>query len=488
VKLLAGRRHAASASLPIVEELRAAIGSEKVRDGTSELSLYRRDASGMEGAAVAVCFAESTDDVRACVEVAARRGVPFVARGSGTGLAGGAVPPEGAVVISTTKMNRVVSVDPAARRAWVEPGVLNLDLSRAVAPHGLHFAPDPSSQQTCSIGGNVANNSGGPHCLAEGVTNAHVLALEVVLPDGTVTVLGGEDPEPVGLDLRGVFVGSEGMLGVTTKVLVRLTPDPPAICTMLLDFDSVDAGATTVSAVIAAGVVPAALEMMDQLCLQAVEAYIRAGLPVDAAAALLVEVVGLPHGVAADTELITRIATDHGVRTVRVAADDVERALLWKGRKSAFGAIARIKPNYYLHDTVVPRAQLPAVLAQVYEITARHGLLVLNVFHAGDGNLHPLLVYDAREPGVLDRVHAAGDEIVRVSVEAGGVLSGEHGIGLEKRDLMPLMFSAVDLAAQDDLRDAFDPRRLANPGKVLPRPAGCGDLHVAKAVAEGAWI
>ena len=482
------RRGAGTPPSAVVAELRAALAADRVRDGATELSLYRKDASGMQGAAVAVCFPTTTAEVAACVRVADRHGVPFVARGSGTGLAGGAVPPDGAIVISTTKMTRLVSVDPAARRAWVEPGVLNLDLSRAVAVHGLHFAPDPSSQQTCSIGGNVANNSGGPHCLAEGVTNAHILALEVVLPDGTVTVLGGEDPEPLGLDLRGAFVGSEGMLGVTTKVCVRLTPDPPAICTMLMDFDSVDAGASTVSAVIAAGVVPAALEMMDQLCLQAVEAYIRAGLPVDAAAALLVEVVGLPHGVDADTELITAIARDHGVRTVRVAQDDAERALLWKGRKSAFGAIARIKPNYYLHDTVVPRAQLPAVLAKVYEITARHDLLVLNVFHAGDGNLHPLLVYDGREPGVLERVHAAGEEIVRVSVEAGGVLSGEHGIGLEKRDLMPLMFSAVDLAAQAALRDAFDPRGLANPGKVLPSPAGCGDLHVAKAVAEGAWI
>jgi FAD/FMN-containing dehydrogenase len=315
-----------------------------------------------------------------------------------------------------------------------------------------------------------------------------VLALEVVLPDGTVTVLGGEDPEPAGYDLRGVFVGSEGMLGIATKICVRLTPDPPAICTMLMDFSSVDAGASTVSAVIAAGIVPAAMEMMDQLCLRAVEAYIGAGLPVDSAAALLVEVVGLPHGVEADRSTITRIATEHGVRNVRVAVDDTERALLWKGRKSAFGAIARIKPNYYLHDTVVPRAKLPAVLAQVYEITARHELLVLNVFHAGDGNLHPLLVYDGREPGVMERVQAAGEEIVRVSVAAGGVLSGEHGIGLEKRDLMPLMFSAVDLAAQASLREAFDPRGVANPGKVLPSPAGCGDLRVAAAVAEGAWI
>ena len=437
---------------------------------------------------MAVCFPQSTAEVQRCVAVASRFGVPFVPRGSGTGLAGGAVPPDGAVVITTTKMTRILSVDPTARRAWVEPGVLNLDLSRAVAGHGLHFAPDPSSQQTCSIGGNVANNSGGPHCLSEGVTAAHILAVEVVLPDGSVTVLGGEDPEPGGYDLRGAFVGSEGMFGVATKVCVRLTPDPPAVCTMLLDFASIEDGASTVSAVIAAGIVPAAMEMMDRLCLEAVEAYIHAGLPVHAATALLVEVVGLPHAVAADTERIRAIAADHGVGDVRVAADEAERALLWKGRKSAFGAIARIKPDYYLHDTVVPRSRLPGVLAQVYEIAARHELLVLNVFHAGDGNLHPLLVYDGREPGVMARVHAAGEEIVRASVAAGGVLSGEHGIGLEKRDLMPLLFSAVDLAAQATLRAAFDPAGSANPGKVLPSPAGCGDLHVAGAVAAGAWI
>jgi glycolate oxidase len=379
----------------------------------------------------------------------------------------------------------VLSVEPAARRAWVEPGVLNLDLTRAVSFHGLHFAPDPSSQQTCSIGGNVANNAGGPHCLAEGVTNTHIVALEVVLPDGTVTVLGGEDPEPAGYDLRGVFVGSEGMLGIATRICVRLTPDPPALCTMLMDFESVEAGASTVSAVIAAGIVPAAMEMMDQLCLRAVEAYIAAGLPIDAAAALLVEVVGLPNGVEADTATIIDIARQHSVRTVRVAADDAERALLWKGRKSAFGAIARIKPNYYLHDTVVPRARLVEVLSRVYEIAARHELIVMNVFHAGDGNLHPLLVFDKREPGVMERVHAAGDEIVRVSVAAGGVLSGEHGIGLEKRDLMPLLFSAADLDLQARLREAFDPDGLANPDKVLPAGSRCGDLQQ---VPAGAWI
>jgi glycolate oxidase len=382
-------------------------------------------------------------------------------------------------------MNRVLSVDPANRTAWVEPGVLNLDLTRQVTHLGLHFAPDPSSQQSCSIGGNVANNSGGPHCLSDGVTASHILGLEVVLSDGSVVMLGGEELEPEGLDLRGAFVGSEGMMGIATEVLVRLTQNPPAVKTMLMDFTSVEAGAQTVSDIIAAGMVPAALEMMDKLCVQAVEAYIHAGLPLDAAAVLLVEVAGLPHGLEADTERIVAIGTANGARTVRIAKDEAERALLWKGRKTAFGAIARIKPNYYLHDTVVPRRKLPEVLRKVYEITERHGLLVLNVFHAGDGNLHPLLVFDKREPGVMERVHAAGEEIVRASVEAGGVLSGEHGIGLEKRDFMPLMFGPADLAAQAAMRHAFDPIGLANPFKVLPSPGACGDVQH---VPDGAWV
>ena len=479
--------HVATASghTPMVERLRSVLRPDQVRDGAAEVNLYRRDASNMEGHAAVVCFAESTGDVRSIVAVANEFNVPFVARGSGTGLAGGAVPMGGAIVISTSKMNRILSVDAVNRQAWVEPGVLNLDLSNQIEHLGVHFAPDPSSQQTCSIGGNVANNSGGPHCLADGVTSAHVHAVEVVLPDGSVVVLGGEAPEPPGYDLRGAFVGSEGMLGVATKVCVKLMQNPPGIATMLLDFADVAEGAQLVSDIIADGIVPAAVEMMDQLCLQAVEAFIHAGLPVDQAAALLIEVVGLPAGVDSQVERIRELAAQRHVGTVRVAADDAERALLWKGRKSAFGAIARIKPNYYLHDTVVPRHKLPEVLERVYEIAARHELLVLNVFHAGDGNLHPLLVYDAREPGVVERVHAAGDEIVRVSVAAGGVLSGEHGIGLEKRDLMPLMFSAVDLAAQADLRRAFDPLMLSNPDKVLPSPAGCGDIH---SVPEGAWV
>jgi glycolate oxidase len=478
----------ASTATGLARRLRSVLRPDQVRDEPSEVNLYRRDASNLSGDASVVCFAESTDDVRRIVEVANVCGVPFVARGSGTGLAGGAVPPSGAIVISTAKMNRILSVDPVNRLAWVEPGVLNLDLSKQIAHLGVHFAPDPSSQQTCSIGGNVANNSGGPHCLADGVTSAHVHAIEVVLPDGSVAVLGGEDPEPDGYDLRGAFVGSEGMFGVATKVCVKLMQNPPEVATMLLDFADVAEGAQLVSDIIADGIVPAAVEMMDQLCLRAVEEFIHAGLPVDQAAALLIEVVGLPAEVAAHVERIRTLAGHRSVGTIRVAADDTERALLWKGRKSAFGAIARIKPNYYLHDTVVPRHKLPEVLAQVYEIAARHELLVLNVFHAGDGNLHPLLVYDAREPGATDRVHAAGDEIVRVSVAAGGVLSGEHGIGLEKRDLMGLMFSEVDLAAQAALRRAFDPQLLSNPDKVLPRPAGCGDLHSVAAAMDGAWV
>ena len=282
-----------------------------------------------------------------------------------------------------------------------------------------------------------------------------------------------------------MFVGSEGMCGIATAICVRLTQDPPVVRTMLLDFADVEAGASTVSDIIAAGIVPAAMEMMDRLCLQAVEAYIHAGLPVDAAAALLVEVVGLGGAVDADTATIRAIAERRGVRTVRIAADDAERALLWKGRKSAFGAIARIKPNYYLHDTVVPRHELPRVLGEVYAIAERFDLDVLNVFHAGDGNLHPLLLFDEREPGVMERVLAAGDAIVAASVAAGGVLSGEHGIGLEKRDLMPLMFSEVDLAAQAALRLAFDPEERSNPGKVLPSPARCADVQ---SIPAGAWI
>jgi glycolate oxidase len=469
----------------LVDDLRAALSPSRVLSRPLELALYARDASVLSGRAEVVCLPESTAEVQACVRIARAHGRPFTPRGSGTGLAGGAVPVDDPVVIVTTRMNRVLDVDVDRRVAWVEPGVLNLDLSRAVAPHGLHFAPDPSSQQSCSIGGNVANNSGGPHCLLYGVTSAHVLAVEVVLPDASVAMLGGVDAEPSGYDLRGAFVGSEGTMGIATRIAVRLTPLPPAVRTLLLGFASPDAAAETVTAVIAAGIVPAALEMMDAEITRAVEAFVHAGFPVDAAAVLLVEVDGLPAGVAAAVESITSIARACGATSIRVAGDDAERALLWKGRKSAFGAIARIAPNYYLHDAVVPRTRLVPVLREVYEIAARHSLLVMNVFHAGDGNLHPLLVFDAREPGVMERVHAAGAEIIAACVAAGGVLSGEHGIGLEKRDYMPLLFGADDLDAQARLREAFDPDGVANPTKVLPSGSRCGDIQ---SVPAGAWV
>ncbi len=468
-----------------IAALKRAIPSDQVHTGEVERGLYSRDASNMSGHTDVVCFVTSTAQVQRVLATCHEFNVPFVARGSGTGLAGGATPLDGAVVVSTTKMNRIVSVDVDQRLAWVEPGVLNLDLTRQVSAHGLHFAPDPSSQQSCSLGGNVANNSGGPHCLADGVTSQHVLGMEVVLSDGTVVMFNGEEADAHGFDLRGAFIGSEGMFGIATKICVRLTQNPPEVRTVLMDFATVEQGTDTVSAIIAAGMVPAALEMMDQLCLQAVEAFVNAGLPTDAAVALLVEVAGAPHQVQADLEHIREIGTAFSARTIRVAADEAERALLWKARKNAFGAIARIKPNYYLHDTVVPRHRLTEVLSEVYVIANRHSLQVLNVFHAGDGNLHPLLIFDRREPGVMERVHAAGEEIIRVSMAAGGVLSGEHGIGLEKRDFMPLMFSAADLDAQQRMRASFDPWNLANPFKVLPSPSSCGDAQHSD---HGMWV
>ncbi|MDY7106112.1 MAG: FAD-linked oxidase C-terminal domain-containing protein [Actinomycetota bacterium] len=478
----------------LVDDLRAALGTDRVHTDPLELHLYGRDASLDRGEAAAVCFPLTTEEVAACVRVARRHDRPFVPRGSGTGLAGGAVPRGRPVVIVTTKMNEVVEVDVAERVAWVQPGVVNLDLSEQLRPRGVHFAPDPSSQQSCTIGGNVANNSGGPHCLAYGVTSAHVLAVEVVLPDGEIAVLGGLDPEPAGYDLRGVFVGSEGTLGITTRVAIRLTENPPAVATLLADFTEPAHAAAAVSEIIAAGVVPAAIEMMDQGITRAAEEFAHAGYPIDAGAILLVEVDGAPGKVGDERATVDRVARACGAREVREAADEAERARLWKGRKTAFGAIARIAPNYYLHDTVVPRTRLLEVLDGVYAAAERHGLLVMNVFHAGDGNLHPLLVFDARDEGVLDRVHAAGEEIVRLSLEAGGVLSGEHGIGIEKQPFMAWQFSVDDLDAQARLRDAFDPDGVANPQKVLPAGARCGDLqHLSpqarqRLLDEGSWV
>ena len=469
----------------MIEELREVLGDERVLVSPLARHLYSKDAGVFRGEATVVVVPGTTAEVQEVVRIATRNGVSIVARGAGTGLAAGAVPLEGGIVLSTTRMNQIHEIDPVNRTAWVGPGVINLDLSRATAGLGLHFAPDPSSQAACTIGGNVANNSGGPHCLAEGSTVNHVLALEVVLADGTVTVVGSAAPDEIGLDLRGMLVGSEGTLAIVTRALVKLTVNSPDVRTLLAWFDSVGDAAATVSGVIAAGVVPAALEMMDQAMTQAVENWLHAGLPTEAAAILLAEVVGETAAVEAEAELIRRVALENHAQ-VRVAASEAERALLWKGRKSAFGAVAQAAPNYYLHDTVVPRTKLVETMEAVYRIGDKHGLTMLNVFHAGDGNLHPLMAFDASEPGMLEKVQAAADELVELCVKLGGALSGEHGIGREKRDLMPLMFSPVDLDAQARVKEAFDPAGLFNPGKVLPLGSRCFD--VGGKLPDGAWV
>lgn len=473
---------------PLVADLRAALAPDRVANDSAARSLLSHDASVFEGGnAGPICYPVTTDEVAHIMAIAERHGRAVVPRGAGTGLAGGAIPLGAPVVVAMTKMNHILEIDEANDVAWVEPGVINLDLTNHLRPLGYHFAPDPSSQQVCTIGGNVANNSGGPHCLAYGVTNAHVLALEVVTASGEILYLGGIEAEPRGYDLRGVFVGSEGTMGIATKVAVRLTRNRPAVRTLLLSFDSVRDAANTVSAVIAAGIVPAAMEVMDQRITVAVENYVHAGYPTDAAAVLLAEVDGLDEGVDIDADRIREIGEDNGATNVRLAADDTERALLWKGRKTAFGAIAQLAPDYYLHDTVVPRSKLADVLDEVYAIADKYDVLVMNVFHAGDGNLHPLLIFDGREDGMLDRVHAAGGEIITASLDAGGVLSGEHGIGVEKQKFMDRMFTADDLDHQNRVRKAFDPACRANPGKVMPTGHSCADIQQLRAVPKDIW-
>jgi glycolate oxidase len=464
--------------MPLVADLRALLGDRRVKAEPLELRLYGADAGTSHGMPAAVALPGTTEEVAECVRLARKWDVPVIARGAGTGLAGGAVPAEPGLVIALTRMNRVEDVHVESRTAWVGPGVLNLELSQQVAHLGVHFAPDPSSQAACTIGGNVATNAGGPHCLADGTTVAHILGLEMVTVDGDVVMIGGPAPDPIGLDLRAVVVGSEGTMGIVTRVLVKLTDTAPAVRTMLIAFDSIEDAAGTVSDTIGAGIVPAALEIMDRPMVEAVENFVNAGLPVHAAAVLLAEVTGHEAAVAAEADLITSIARDRSATEVRVAQDEAERAMLWKARKSAFGAVAQAAPDYYLHDTVVPRIHLAEVMGKIYEIADRHGLRMLNVFHAGDGNLHPLVAFDARDEDLVERVTEAAREMVLVSVEAGGSLSGEHGIGLEKRDLMDHVFGPVDLDAQARLRQAFDPDERLNPGKVLPAGARCFDYGV----------
>ena len=458
-------------------DLEAIVGPGAVLSDPDELLVYESDGLTLFRAlADFVVFPTSAEHVAAVVRLANRAELPFVARGAGTGLSGGCLPAEGGIVLSMMRMNRVLEVDYDNQLAVVEPGLVNLHLSSRVGPKGYYYAPDPSSQQACTIGGNIANNSGGPHTLKYGVTTNHVLGLEVVMPDGEIVWLGGKTREAPGYDLAGVFVGSEGTFGIATKVVVRILKKPQAVKTVLAVFEHVDGASEAVSAIIARGLVPAAVEMIDQLTIQAVEDAFGCGYPRDAAAALLVELDGLAVGMAAQTEGIVAACRDAGAREIRTARDEAERALLWKGRKSAFGAYGRVSPAYMVMDGVIPRTKLPYVLRRVNEIVAAHGLRVGNVFHAGDGNLHPNILYDPRRPGEEARVVAAGAEIMKVCAEVGGSISGEHGIGLEKSDFMPLIFSAADLALMRRLKNAFNPTGLCNPGKVFPTKKSCVEV------------
>jgi glycolate oxidase len=459
-----------------VRALERAVGRERVISTPEELIAFEYDATIDRGKPQAVVFPETTSQVCAAVKIAHQFNVPVIPRGAGTGLSGGALAAVGGVVIALTRMKRIIEVDPVNRLAVVEPGVVNLDLSRAVAKHGLFYAPDPSSQRACTIGGNVAENAGGPHCLAHGSTTNHVLGAEIVLADGQVVWVGGHTRDVPGYDLVGAFVGSEGTLAIATKIVVRLMKLPESTRTLLAIFNTIDDASNVVSAIIAGGMVPAALEMMDRNIIAAVEPVIHAGFPTDADAVLLIEVDGLEEATAEQADAVHAVCVAHHAREVRVAVEAADRELLWAGRKSSISAMGRLYPDYYVLDGVVPRTKLPAVLRQTYAIAERHGLAVANVFHAGDGNLHPNLMFDERIPGATDRVLAAGAEIMRACVDAGGSITGEHGVGLEKRDFVSWIFDEADLATMSRLKAAFGAGDLYNPCKAFPTTKGCGEV------------
>src|SRR6266478_4576884 len=469
-----------SRKLELRRELESIVGPGAVLSDPDELMVYESDGLTLFRAlADFVVFPTSAQHVSAVVRLANREGIPFVARGAGTGLSGGCLPTEGGLVISLMRMNRVLEVDYENQMAVVEPGLVNLHLSWAVGPQGFYYAPDPSSQQACTIGGNIANNSGGPHTLKYGVTTNHVLGLEVVLPDGELMWIGGKTRDAQGYDLVGLFVGSEGTFGIATKIVVRILKKPQAVKTVLAVFDQIDQASEAVSAIIGRGLVPAGMEMIAQLPIEAVEDAFGCGYPRDAAAALLIELDGLAAGMEAQAERVVKACRDCGAREVRTARDEAERALLWKGRKSAFGAYGRISPAYMVMDGVIPRTKLPEVLRRVNEIASAHGLRVGNVFHAGDGNLHPNILYHPRNPGEEARVVEAGGQILKVCAEVGGSISGEHGIGLEKVDYMPLIFSEADLQCMHRVKEAFNPGGLCNPGKIFPTNKACVEVGPA---------
>lgn len=458
----------------LLQELAAAVAPMPVLSAPEEMLVYECDGHTLDKAPpIAVAFPTSTEQVVALVKLANTHHFPFVARGAGTGLSGGALALDGGLIIEMNRMNKILELDYVNQRAVVQPGLVNLHLSLAAADAGYYYAPDPSSQGSCTIGGNVAENSGGPHTLKYGVTTNHVLGLKVVLPTGDIVHLGGPTLDTPGYDLTGLFVGSEGTFGIVTEITVRLMRKSEAVKTILGSFATIDDASNTVSGIIAAGIVPAALEMMDNLTIQAVEAATGAGLPLDAGAVLLIELDGIAAGMEEDAARIAEVCNQHGCLNVRVAKDEAERALLWKGRKEAFGAIGRLTPNYYTHDGVIPRTRLPEALQRLLAISHKHKLRIANVFHAGDGNLHPLVLYNEKDADELERTHKAGEDILRTCVELGGVLSGEHGIGLEKKNCMPWLFSDDDLEVMHAVRRVFNPDNLCNPGKVIPLPSRC---------------
>jgi len=468
----------------LIATLERIVGDRWVKRRATELLPF--DSDGLPGyraqPSLAV-FPGTTDEVKRVIQALADANIAFVPRGAGTGLSGGSLAND-IVVLGLNRLTRIVHIDAANRVACVEPGVVNAKLSRAVAPFGLQYAPDPSSQTVCTIGGNVAENAGGPHCLKYGVTLNHVVALDVVLPNGETMQLGDPYGESDGYDLLGLFIGSEGCFGVATKVWIKLVPLPQAVHTLLADFPSVDAAARAVSRIVATGIVPAALEMMDNATIRAVEASIyAAGYPIDAAAILLCEVDGLSAGLADDVATIESCCRESGARDVRIASTDAERTRLWQGRKKAFGAMGRIAPSLVVQDAVVPRTRLPEILATIDGIATRHGVRVCNVFHAGDGNLHPNIPYDASDPDESSRVHAAMSEIMLACIDAGGTITGEHGVGLDKLPYMNNLFDDASLAMMCAVRDAFDPDRRANPGKVVPVHS-CREWHAVAGMRE----
>ncbi|GAB1640262.1 FAD-linked oxidase C-terminal domain-containing protein [Krasilnikovia sp. MM14-A1259] len=462
---------------PLAHRLRAELGPDRVISDRQELRTYECD--GLAHYTVVPALAVLPRDASECartVRACAQAGVPFVARGSGTGLSGGALPHADGVLIVTSRMRSIVEVAPDDERAVVEPGVINLQVSRAAAPFGYYYAPDPSSQQICSIGGNVAENSGGAHCLKYGFTTHHVTGATVVTPDGETVRLGGRAPDSPGYDLLGTFVGSEGTLGIATEVIVRLVRQPETVRTLLAAFPDTDRAGAATSAIIAAGVVPAAIEMMDALAIEAAEAAVACGYPPGAGAVLIVELDGPTAEVQAQFAQVTTWCEENAAFEIRIAADDAERALFWKGRKSAFAAVGRISPDYIVQDGVIPRTALPEVLRRIGEVSREHGVRVANVFHAGDGNLHPLVLFDDGVPGQAQRAEQVSGAILDLCIAHGGSITGEHGVGVDKARYMPRMFTADDLDTMQLVRCAFDPDGLSNPGKIFPTPRLCGEI------------